>query len=90
MLDSQYKCTILPYDCVRIEHNKQSFKYYISHSIPKASRGFPSSFNRFIAQQADKIQELISNHLHNDREETSYSFIIAILFLLILVKFVDD
>ena len=82
MLDSQYKCTILLYDCVRIEHNKQSFNYHISHSIPKVSRGFSSTFNRFIAQQADSIQELISNYLHNNREETSYSFIIAIIVLI--------
>ena len=50
----------------------------MSHSIPKFSLVFPSSFHRFITQQADWIQGLISNHLHNNREDTFYKFIIAI------------
>ena len=84
MLNPQYKSTFVSYDYIRIERNKQSFKYYISHSIPKFSLVFPLLFNRFISQQADWIQEIISNHLHNNREDTSYKFIIAIAIIVLI------
>ena len=53
-------------------------KNYISNSIPKFSRVFPSSYNRFITQQVVCNQELISNYLHNYRENTLYKITIAI------------
>ena len=50
MLNPQYKSTFVSYDYIRIERNKQSFKYYISHSIPKFSLVFLLLSNKFISQ----------------------------------------
>ena len=68
--DSSKKCTTTHIDCIPITKNKYLFHYRNLLQIQDTKISFPTFFSELVGKQEEWIQQQISNHTHNLKEES--------------------